>query len=653
MPALGGAAALAAGGLARWTPYGAAFIGVFALASLYFAFRSIQARALALLSAALLACFAWLSVSPPPADNLPFNESLRLRGKVDEDPALSEKGYRMAVALEAIAPAPPEGEWKAAEGTILLSVEGDFERAPALGDRVVFRSTLHSPYGFRNPGTLWHSLYVARKGIRGRAYAKLGQTAFFAEPGPGADVLYSYRRNLSRAMERAWPGPAGASVRSMTVGDRSGLDRETYDLFSRTGTIHLLSISGVHLAVILLFGIWLARASLVRITPLVLARPVEPIARLAALIPVTAYAILAGLSIATLRSLVMTAMVVAAGFAGRRISFGSLLASTAFVLLLISPLSAADPGFQLTLAALIGLYAVPGLIKPPEAFGERFPRLSRAMGGAAGLLAASFAATLFTAPIAAYHFGNGGWAGIAYNCAAVPLTGFVTLPASLAGMLLYGVWEPAGTFFFKIAGFSMEGLLALMRLVPDWEPAGLNAPFSNIFGLAGYFTLLSSLFLTRAPKWSRLTAAVAGIFLLAAVPLGTRALASLDTGATFWALDVGDGQAIAGRLPGGKWVLIDGGGIPGSPVDVGRTVVWPALSALGCDRLDTVVSTHPHPDHISGLYYAVRAGRPKRLVFPALFADDPAERALAAAARAVGASVVEVPGDFRTPVEIG
>jgi competence protein ComEC len=118
-----------------------------------------------------------------------------------------------------------------------------------------------------------------------------------------------------------------------------------------------------------------------------------------------------------------------------------------------------------------------------------------------------------------------------------------------------------------------------------------------------------------------------------------------------WALDVGQGQAVALRAPGGHWALVDGGGFPASPFEVGARVVVPTLEHLGATGLELVISTHPHPDHLGGLAAAVRWGRPREVWLPGSFAGDPRYGALLAAARGIGARVTWVgPGGHTAPL---
>ncbi len=146
----------------------------------------------------------------------------------------------------------------------------------------------------------------------------------------------------------------------------------------------------------------------------------------------------------------------------------------------------------------------------------------------------------------------------------------------------------------------------------------------------------------------------AGLTLLFGPAAFEWASARADGRAHLWVLDVGQGQALALRVPGLGWALVDAGGFPATDFDVGEQVVVPALERLGCRRLRLAVSTHPHPDHLKGLPAALRWGRPRELWLPGSFRGDERYRLLLEEAGRVECSVRWVPpGGLRQDVDGG
>jgi competence protein ComEC len=629
----------------RWTPGWGTALGAAALFALWRAASDARSRALSVAAGAMFFCAGLLASFPPEVARFP-ETACRYRGSVAEDPRVSDPGLRLLVDLEATAPAEPGPGWEPARGRILLRVDGRPSRLPARGDKVLFRGVVRSAEGFRNPGTLWYDLYLAREGIVGRAGAAWPGEVEFAAPAPGVAPLDRARRSVSEAMERAAPGQGSAVLRSIVVGDRSGIDAETMASFQRTGTIHLLSVGGLHLGIVILLAAWLLRHALVRWRRLALARPVIPLARLGALPAALFYTVVAGFYASTVRALIMAVIVVVGAALSRRSSAWGLLGATALAILIFQPLRATDPGLLLSLAALAGLFWFADVLRPPAPAEDPLAvppgfakRMAKAVGKtlASGVRAAA-AATLMTAPLAAFLFGSGGWAGLLANPVAVPLVGVAALVLGLLGACVFPLSGTAAAFFWRPASALVDGVIAAQAALADALPAGYAGPFDTPFGVLGFYAVLTAfVFWRRQRPWRQLAAAG---FLLMAFPFGGRWVSDrMERDASAWVLDVGAGQSAVFRLPGPQWVLVDGGGFADSSFDVGASVVWPALQALGCDRIDLAVSTHPHPDHVAGLVSSIRLGRARRLWLPAAFRGDARYGPLLAAASECGAQL--------------
>ncbi len=650
LPAAAALAALAAGVWARGHPGWAAALGVAALLGAGRLSAPLAARGLAVAALVLLGVAGWRSGQPVSEPALPWGEELRLRGRLADDPRVTAGGLRAVVALEGVAPR--VGGWEPAAGRLLVQVAGQPEPSPARGDGVLLRGKLRAPFGFRNPGSEGYAAYLARQGIGARVTARWPGEVAFAAPGPETPGWLRWRRTTARAMEAAVPGPPGAVLRALALGDRSGLTPATVESFRRAGTSHLVAISGLHLGMLALLVAPVLRALLVRLPRVALACPVDPLARALALPVLVAYAAVSGFQTSTLRALAMVGLWVLAALLGRASAPLPLLLGTALVLAAPRPGIVADPGFQLSLAAVAGLFwLAPALDRAwrrapdplerlaPPAPGVRFARFL--VAGARRTLATSVAATGATLPLVVFHFGAGSVSGLLVNPLAVPLVGFGCLPLALAGTVLAGPWPWAADLLWRAAGVGLAGLLwlqdAVGGLLPPLEWAALRAPEGAVGGLV----LVGCLGLRLAGARGRglVLAGALGLALLV-VPAAVRSgWAAADPAAHLWVLDVGQGQSVALRLPGGRWAVVDGGGFAGTPFDVGERVVVPALEALGARRLWLVVSTHPHPDHLEGLPAVVTWGRPEAVWLPGGFEGDARYRTLLAAAEAVGAEV--------------
>ena len=618
-------------------------------------FRTLRYRALALTGLILLAAAGWRAAPRPPGTSLPMGTPLRIQGVVLEDPRRGTGGITALVSVGAVAP-PGPGPWRAARGRVLVGIRAEPPPPLARGDTVVLRSRLKPPLAFRNPGSEGYAGYLRRRAIAARATCRWPGEILVLPPGPGSGPLLRGRRQVSRRIAAAAPGPGGAVLRAMTVGDRSGLGPLVRDTLRRTGTAHLVAISGLHLAIVGLLVVPVARTALLAAgRGLALAVPIDPWARGATLPVLAAYAALSGWQVSALRALVMVGLLLVAGGLSRPVSPLSVLAATALVLGIVSPTTLLDPGLHLSLAALAGLFWLgPGLEtllrRPPDPLDRLAPApgaLGRLAGRAASALrsaaCASAGAAIATFPVSAFHFGGAPLLGLVTNTLSIPLVAYGCLPLGLAGVVLSPFLPGAAEGLWAVAG---AGLGAWLRALEGVPAPVLRVPAAATpVGLAGAFVVVAAVgCAVRRPRepLRPLALGAAGGLLLLGAGLAPGVLARADPRVHLWVLDVGQGQSLALRLPPGRWVAVDGGGFPGSPFDVGDRVVRPALEALGARGLWLAVSTHPHPDHAGGLPSLIRWGRPEAVWLPEAFRGDPRYRGILESARQVGARAVWV-----------
>jgi competence protein ComEC len=221
------------------------------------------------------------------------------------------------------------------------------------------------------------------------------------------------------------------------------------------------------------------------------------------------------------------------------------------------------------------------------------------------LVVASLAATTATAPLVAFHFQQVSLVGPAANLVAVPLTGFVVLPAAWLSLLAAALPQPAADLVVRCALLSADALIAVARwcAAPSWATVATARPPALLtlllLALAG--TLLP-------PASGRLRRASGAVLAAVAASAGWWAIATHGRGLSVVFLDVGQGLAVVARLPGGKTLLYDAGP-RWRGFDAGERIVVPALRRLGVWRLDTFAISHGHPDHAGGSE-AVRSAFP-------------------------------------------
>ena len=432
-----------------------------------------------------------------------------------------------------------------------------------------------------------------------------------------------------KRIEQAGPGRSEGSalVAALLLGRAGEIDPESRSLFRRTGLAHLLSISGLHVALLLALADRLGAALGLGIR-----------ARLAVGGAIALFFVpFAGASPPLVRAAAVAVLFAAARLLERPVSPLPILALAAAVELAARPEHLFDAGFQLTYAAAAGL----ALAASPLA--RRFARLPRFLAGA---LAATFAAELAVAPLVLARFGALPLAGFAANVLLVPL--FLLAAALGAAALLLGNvssplaggllgWSSAITRAGE-AGLGHFADLPLALLRPSPAGAWLLAA-----GCAGLFVLAA---LRRPfPGWLVLAPAafcVAGALVRPAGPRPGEFRVA--------ALDVGQGDAILVRSARAT-MLVDGGGSARvSPESFAETVLLPALARRGVRRLDRVVLTHPHPDHCVGLLGLLKEERVGELALPAVPDLGGCLADLRTAAAARGTPIVTARGGDHLPL---
>ena len=423
------------------------------------------------------------------------------------------------------------------------------------------------------------------------------------------DPRYLLRDALGRRIERLY-GARAPMVEALVLGRRDDLDPRWRRVFADAGIAHLLAISGLHVGIIAAWTLLMAR----RLASL-------RTARLLTAAVVWAYVGLLGFPAPAVRSAAFISLQVAAGIRQRHPHQDAVLAATVLVVVALDPLAASQVGAWLSVAATWGTgYALRQL----PAAGRKWP--------AVPLLAASLGATLATAPITALVFGTVAPIGLLTNLVAVPSSA-VAVPGIFASLAL-GSPVAAGTGLV-LAGIERSAMLA--AAVPGGQIRGApDLRFAALWALV----LISGLWVLRAgPRLRalRLRAAAmvaASAWAAAIVPALS---VGLDHGLSLYVLDVGQGDAIAVRTPRGHWILVDAG--PRSPAgDAGRTVVLPFLWRHGARRLDLVIASHGHDDHVGGLPAVLGALTPDLLLDPAQPLGTPQYRDLLRAVDAGGVS---------------
>lgn len=604
--------------------------------------RSLAAAPLALTAAVgYLALQPWAAPAFSPEHLVHYIDRGRweITGVVDSRPAESDDRTRFTLQVESL-----QSERGAfpVSGRLKVTLAGG-ETAVGHGERIAFTARIRPIRNFNNPGGFdfkrhqqWDGVFAAAFVGAEEPVQRLGRKSVGL-----SGAIAGAREAVARQIEAAAPAPASAVLKALVVGERSAIPEATWAAFRRTGTAHLLAISGLHFALVAAIAYPLFRRLFALIPGLRESGRARQAAALATLAPAAIYAALAGMSPSTTRALLMTAAFLLALLLARESDAMNTLALAALAILAAHPPALFSISFQLSFAAVFWiLHGWTTLASPRAAAGARprgEPRAKRLLRALGAFVGVSLLATGGTTPLVLHHFNTLSLVGLPANLIAVPLVGYgVVLPA-LCGAFALPVSAEFAQWCFQAAGAVLTPALGLIETLAAWPRAALMTVTPSLFevGLAYAFGL--ALFraiavLRRAQavgtaggegggglsrRGGRLRAAAGSTGFRAAAACAALCLAAGAVDALWWVyqrfgrgdlratvLDVGQGSAVLLELPGGRTVLVDGGGF-GHPasLDVGAAVVAPFLWRRKIATVDTLVLTHPNSDHVNGLVY--------------------------------------------------
>jgi competence protein ComEC len=411
-------------------------------------------------------------------------------------------------------------------------------------------------------------------------------------------------------------------VRALVLGDMSAIPAEQRDRFARAGLVHMLSVSGLHVAIIALALELLAST---------LRLPARP-ARLATLVLLGGYVIGIGAPPPAVRAAVMLGLLLASRLWQRPTSPWAVLA-VGGVVPLVQPRTVLDLGWQLSVAGTVALVAGGALartVMPKKWRGAR-RSLSRAA-------IVSLVATAVTAPLVAWTFGRIALLGPITNLLADPVMGLLQPVLFLALCIPVAPVERLLADAAHVLLATFDGIAAHAAAVPFGAPLVYPTLLAALAGGIAALAIVVACVAERPVRASVL--ALACLAVMVGEPL--LPLPRADT--ELHLLDVGQGDAIALRTRRGHWVVIDAGRSWPSG-DAGRSVVIPYIAHRG-GRVVLFVLSHPHADHVGGAASVFAALHPARFLDPGYVGTTPPYLAALAEARADGIPWQRVhPGD--------
>ena len=454
------------------------------------------------------------------------------------------------------------------------------------GEVIDFQGKIKIPKEMRNPGGFDYALYLRSKKIYAAITIKpetiqvLGQQSL----GRYKELIYQIKDRVEKSIDQNLSKDHGDLLKGILFGEKS-LDSEIRDSFVDTGIAHVLAVSGLHVGFMISFISAISKI-------LKLPNPIKFIFFTLALI---FYILITGGSPSVIRASIMAWISLFSKIISKNYDGVSALSLAGLIILLPNPFILYTASFQLSFlasGAIILFYSV---------FLEYLQRIPKIPNFISSTLAVTLAAQIGTLPASLYHFHQVSIISVITNLIVVPLIGLLVMGSIIA--ILFCFFTPfIGRYLFFLMSFVFQFVIEIAGFFSSFPYASIFLPSLNWRGVVLYiflFFIIGRYIPLEIKKVRVLSFMVIGLILAFAI---LSILIPSPLKVTF--LDVSQGDSILIETPNGKNILIDGGGYApyqGKERKVSEEVLLPAFYSKRIHKLDLVIVSHPHDDHIKGI----------------------------------------------------
>lgn len=466
------------------------------------------------------------------------------------------------------------------------------------GQRWRFKVRLKQPRGLSNPGGFDFERWAVERGIGATGYVRRSALNAQLASNLAACPTIALRQVIASGIEGALDDDdTSRFLLALAIGARHRVLQQDWSVMRRTGTVHLMAISGLHVGLVAGLMWWLGRglASAALFVGFHCSTLIA--ARVLALVGALVYATLAGFAVPTLRAFVMVAVVTILANSRRTVGAWQVLGTAAVAVNWVDPFAMIGSGFWLSFGAVAFLMLAALAIQTgcstnsPSSSGIAMSRLRL-------VIRAQLSLSVGLAPLALLFFNEVSIVSPVVNLLVVPVFALLIVPMTLLGTAMLGFGEAVAAPFLQAAAWTLGHGFDLLMPVSAWPGSARQAaiPGAGWLGVACLCALCAA---WPAPLRSR------GLALVAIVVLAWRIHVLPAPQLRVVVMDVGQGLAVLVQTP--EHALLYDAGPAFGRRDAGQSVVLPVLRHLGVRRLDVVVASHGDNDHVGGLQTVIDA----------------------------------------------
>jgi len=461
------------------------------------------------------------------------------------------------------------------------------------GDRIEYTGTLYFPDGARNPGEFDYRNYLNKRKIFMLSYADKNEkyTIYKSQSFSVIDIADKLKTKVIANIDKSMTGEPANILKALIVGARDELEGQTTEIFVYSGTIHILAVSGLHVAYVVL--------SLIVIFTFL--RFKDKQRTILTIIGLIFYIFIVDFKPSVIRAVIMASTILIGRSWEKRVNIYNSLATAGFIQLLISPMQLFDAGFQLSFSAVFSIVYFHSRINSllPEKL-QPFQIKYRYIRYFYQLFLVSFAALIGTLPITAFYFNRISPVGLMANLFAIPIIGMVG--ATGFAQVILGFFIPTVNLFYGQVNQLLIWLLIKLTQFSASIPFGsINVPEINLLHVLVFYLFIFAIF--NLEKHKVKMAFLTGFLLLLNFQIWSTIFYEPKLEVIFF--DVGQGDAAFVKFPNGDNMLVDAADRTFSR-NYAESVLLPYFIRHNIKHIDVLALSHPHSDHIGGAPFLLK-----------------------------------------------